>query len=83
VRATKPAACTIAQAAALHSEHDGAQDSPPTSLPVIRDESPAYPALAPIDAQVHTTSVRATEEAACTTEQPPTMLPVPTESAAP
>jgi len=83
VRATEQAARTIEQAAALRSEHDGAQDRPPTSLPVIRDERPASPALAPIDAQVHTTSVRATEQAGRTTEQPPTTLPAPTEPAAP
>jgi hypothetical protein len=83
VRATEQAARTIEPAAALRSEHDGAQDSPPTSLPVIRDERPASPAVAPIDAQVHTTSVRATEQAARTTEQPPTTLPAPTEPAAP
>jgi len=83
VRATEHAARTIEPAAALRSEHDGAQDSPPTSLPVIRDERPASPALAPIDAQVHTTSVIATEQAARTSEQPPTTLPAPTEPAAP
>jgi len=83
VRATEQAARTIEPAAALPSEHDGAQDSPPTSLPVIRDERPASPAVPPIDAQVHTTSVRATEQAARTTEQPPTTLPAPTEPAAP
>jgi len=54
VRATKQAAPTIEPAAALRSEHDGAQDSPPTSLPVICDERPASPAVAPIYAQVHT-----------------------------
>jgi len=83
VRVTKQAAHTIEPAAALCSEHDGAQDSPPTSLPVIRDERPASPAVAPIDALVHTTSVRATEQAARTTEEPPTRLPAPTEPAAP
>jgi len=83
VRATEQAARTIEPAAALHLEHDGAQDSPPASLPVIRDERPASPAIAPIDAQVHTTSVRAREQAARTTEQPPTTLPAPTEPAAP
>jgi len=83
VRATEQAAHTIEPAAALCSEHDGAQDSPPTSLPVIRNKHPASPAVAPIDTQVHTTSVRATEQAARTTEQPPTMLPAPTEPAAP
>jgi len=83
VRATKQAARTIEPAAALRSEHDGAQDSPPTSLPVIRNERPASPAFAPIDAQVHTTSVRATELAARTTEQPPTTLPAPTQPATP
>jgi len=83
VRATQQAARTTELAAALRSEHDGAQDSPPTSLPVIRDELPASPAVAPIAAQVHTTSTRATGEAARTTEQPPTTLPAPTEPAAP
>jgi len=83
VRATKQAARTIEAAGALRSEHDGAQDSPPTSLPLIRDERPPSPAVAPIDAQVHTTSVRATEQAARTTEQPRTTLPAPTEPAAP
>jgi len=83
VRATEQAARTIQPAAALRSEHDGAQYSPPTSLPLIHDELPAGPAVAPIDAQVHTTSVRATEQAARTTEQPPTTLPAPTEPAAP
>jgi len=82
LRATEQAACTIEPAAVLRSTHDGAQDSPPTSLPVIRDERPASSAVAPIDAQVHTTSVRATEQAARTTEQPPTTLPAPTEPAA-
>jgi len=83
VRATEQAAHTMEPAAALHSEHDGAQDNPPASLPVIRDERPASPAVAPIDAQVHTNSVRATEPAARTTEQPPTTLLAPTEPAAP
>jgi len=73
---------TTEPAAALRSEHHAAQDSPPTSLPVIREERRASPAVAPIDAQVHTTSVSATEQAARTTEQPPTTLPVPTEPAA-
>jgi len=83
VRATEQAARTIEPAAALRSEHDGAQHSPPTSLPVICDERPASPAVAALDAQVHTTSVRATEQAARTTAQPPTTLPAPTEPAAP
>ena len=83
VRATEQAARTIEPAAALRSEHDGAQDRPSTSLPVICDERPASPAVAPIDAQVHRTSVRATERAARTTEQPPTPLPAPTQPAAP
>jgi len=55
VRATEQAARTIQPAAALLSDHDGAQDSPPTSLPVICDDRPASPAVAPIDVQVHTT----------------------------
>jgi len=83
VRATEQAARTIELAAALRSEHHGAQDSPPTSLPVISAKRPASRAVAPIDPQVHTTSVRATEEAARTTEQPPTTLPPSTEPAAP
>jgi len=83
VRATDQAARTIDPAAALRTEHDGVQDSPPTSLLVIHDKRPASPAVAPIDAQVHTTSVTATEQAAHTTEQPPTTLPAPTEPAAP
>jgi len=83
VRATEQAARTIEPAAALRSKHDGAQDSPPTSLPVSREERPASPAVAPIDAQVHTTSLRSTEQAARTTEEPPTTLPAPTEPAAP
>ena len=74
VRVTEQAARTIEPAAALRSEHDGAQDSPPTSLPVIRNARPASPAAAPIDVQVHTTSVRPTEQAARTTDQPPTTL---------
>jgi len=55
VSATEQAARTIELTAALPSEHDGAQDSPPTSLPVIHDQGPASPAVAPIDAQVHKT----------------------------
>jgi len=55
VSLTAQAARTIEPAAALRSEPDGAQDSPRTSLPVISDERPASPAIAPIDAQVHTT----------------------------
>jgi len=73
----------IAPAVVLRSEHDGAQDSPPTSLPVIRKKRPASPTVAPIDEQVHTTSLRATEQAARTTEEPPTTLPARTEPAAP
>ena len=83
VRVTGQAALTIEPAAALHSEHDGAQNSPSTSMPLIHDERPASPALAPIEAQVHTTSVRAIEQAARTTQQPGTTLPAPTEPAAP
>jgi len=45
VRATELAARTIGPAAALRSEHDSAQDSPTTSLPVIRDKRRASPAL--------------------------------------
>ena len=83
MRATEQAARTIELAAALHSEHDGAQDSPPTRLPVIRDQRLAFSAVAPIDAQVDTTSVRATEQAARTTEQLSTTLLAPTSTAAP
>jgi len=83
LRATEQAARTIEPAATLRSEHDGAQDSHPTSLPVIPDKRPACPAVAPIDAQVHTTSVRAIKQAARTSEQPPTTLPPLPEPAAP
>jgi len=83
VRPTEQAARTIEPEAALRSDHDGAQDSPPTSLPLIRNVRRASPAVTPIDAQVHTTSVRATQQAARRTEQPPTTLPAPTEPAAP
>jgi len=68
VRVTEQASRTIEPAAALHSEHDGAPDGTPTSLPVICDGRPASPAVAPIDTQVHTTSLRATKQAARTTE---------------
>jgi len=71
-------------AAVLRSGLDGhAQVTPPSSLPGFRDERPVSPAVAPIDAQVHTTSVRATEQGARTTEQPHTTLPAATEPAAP
>jgi len=83
VRPTEQAARTIEPAAALCSVHDGAQESPLTIRPVIREERPASPAFAPGDAQVHTTSVRATEQAVRITQQPPTTLPAPTEPAAP
>jgi len=83
VRATEQAARTIVPAAALRSEHDGGQDSPPSNLPVIRNERPASPAIPTIDEQVHRTSVRAAEQTALTSEQPPTTLPAPTEPAAP
>jgi len=83
VRATEQVARAIELAAALLSAHDGAQDSPPSSLPGICDERPVSPIIALIDTQVHTTSVRATEQAARTTEYPPTTLPAPTEPAAP
>jgi len=83
VRGTEQAARTIEPAAALRSQHDGAQDSPPASLPVISDKRPPSPVIAPIDAQVHTTAVRATQQAARTTEQPPTTLPAPIEPAWP
>ena len=48
-------------AAVLRSELDGAQDTPPSSQPGFSHERPVSPAVAPIDAQVHTTPVRATE----------------------
>ena len=83
VRAPEQGALTIDPAAALHSEHHGAQDTPPTSLPVIRNERPSSPTLAAIAAQIHTTSVKATERAAPRTDQPPTTLPAPTGPAAP
>ena len=57
-------------AAELRSGLDGARDTPPSSLPVIHDERPASPAVAP-------------EQAACATEPPSTMLPAPTEPSAP
>ena len=57
-------------AAALRSGLDGGQDTTPSSLPVIYDERPASPAVAP-------------EQAACATEPPSTTLSAPTEAAAP
>jgi len=83
IRVTEQAGRTIEPAAALRSEYNGAQDSPPTSLPAIRNERPASSAIALIDQQVHTTSVRVTEQAARTTEEPPIRLPALTEPAAP
>jgi len=64
LRATEQAARLTDQAAVLPSEHDGAQDSPSTSLPVICNEHPAFPAVAPINVQIQTTLMRATEPAA-------------------
>ena len=55
-------------AAVLHSGLDGAQDTHSSSLPGFRDERRVSTAVAPIDAQVHTTPVRATEQAARTIE---------------
>ncbi|PUU72167.1 hypothetical protein B9Z19DRAFT_1069974 [Tuber borchii] len=55
-------------AAALRSGFDGAQDASPSRLPVIRDEHPVSPTVAPIDAQVQTTPERGTEQADPTTE---------------
>jgi len=52
--------------AVLRSGLDGAQDTPPSSLPGFRDERRVSPAVAPIDAQVHTTPVRGTDQAART-----------------
>ena len=57
-------------AAALRSGIHGGWDTPPSSLPVIRDERPASPAVTP-------------EQAARATEPPFTTLPAPTEPAAP
>ena len=70
-------------AAAYPSALDGARDTPPSCLPVIRDEHPASPATATTDAPVHTTPVRATKQTAARTTEPPlTTLPAPTEPAA-
>jgi len=55
-------------AAVLRSGLDGAQDTPPSSLAGFRDERPVSPAIAPIEAQVNTTPVRATVQAAHTIE---------------
>jgi len=55
-------------AAVLRSGLEGAQDTPPSSLHGFRDERPVSPAVAPIDAQVHTTLVRATKQPARTIE---------------
>ena len=57
-------------AAALRLGLDGGWDTPPSSLPVIRDELPASPAVAP-------------EQVPHATEPPSTTLPAPTERAAP
>ena len=48
------------RAGVLRSGLDGAQDSPPSGLPGFRDERSVSSAVAPIDAHVHTTPVRAT-----------------------
>ena len=69
-------------AAAVHSGFDGGRDTPPSSLPVIRDERPVSHAVAAIDVQVHTTPVGVTEQVACTTEPPSTTLLASTELAA-
>ena len=58
-------------AAALRSRVDGSRDTPPSSLPVNRNERSVSPAVAAIDTQVHTTPVGATEQAARRTELPP------------
>ena len=72
------------RAAAYRSALNGARDTPPSCLPVIRDEHPASPAAATTDAPVHTTPVRATEQTAARATEPPlTTLPAPTEPAAP
>ena len=70
-------------AAALRLGFDGGRNTPPSSLPIIRNEHPVSSTIATIDAQVQTTSVGATEQAALTTEPPSTTLPAPTEPAAP
>ena len=83
VRTTEQAAPTIEKVPTLRSDNDGAQDRPATSLPVIHYEREASPAVAPIDPQVHPTSVRAPSQAARRTQEPPTSLPPPTGPVAP
>ena len=68
---------------ALRLGVDGARDTPPSSLPVNHDERPVSPAVAAIVAQVHTTPVGASEQAARKTDPPSTTLPAPTDPAAP
>ena len=70
-------------AAVLRLGHHGTQDTPPSSRQGFRDERLVSPLVPPIDVQVHTTSVKATKQAACTTGQPSTTRPAPTEPAAP
>jgi len=67
VCATEQAGRTIQPAAELRSGHDGAQNGPPTSLPVIHNERQPSAAVTPIDVQVHPTSVTARQQAAHTT----------------
>jgi len=55
-------------AAVRHSGLDGAQETPPSSLPRVPYQGPVSPAVPPMDAQSHTTPVRATEQAARTIE---------------
>ena len=69
-------------AAALRSGFDGGRDTPPSCLPVIRDERPVSPAVSAIDVQVHITPVGVTEQAARTTEPLSTTLLASTELAA-
>ena len=65
-------------AAVLRSGVDGGQDTPPSSLPENCDEYPVSAAVGAINAQVHTTLVEATEQAARRRELPSTTLPAPT-----
>jgi len=60
-------------AAVLQWGLDGAQDTPSSSLSGLSDEHPVSPSIAPIDAQVHKTPVRATEQAARTIEPAATL----------
>jgi len=55
-------------AAVLRMGLDGAQDTPPSSLPRFHNKRLVSPAVAPIDAQAHTTRGRETAQAAGTIE---------------